>query len=86
MIYLMIFDHYELWPVIRRANKTRPCLNKRQKWSYVKPNRYVCVLYQITVLILLAGVEVILPNGLQEIVKGTTLSADDLPGRAVITS
>lgn len=44
------------------------------------------MLYQITVLILLAGVEVILPNGLQEIVKGTTLSADDLPGKAVITS
>ena len=40
----------------------------------------------ITVLILLADVEVILPNGLKEIVKGTTLlSADDLPAKAVIT-
>ena len=37
-------------------------------------------------LILLAGDEVILPDGLKEIVKGTTLlSADDLPAKAVIT-
>ena len=37
-------------------------------------------------LILLAGVEVILPNGLKEIVKGTILlSADDVPAKAVIT-
>ena len=41
--------------------------------------------YHITVLILLAGVEVILPNGLKEIAKGTMfLSADDRPGEAVI--
>ena len=40
----------------------------------------------ITVLILLAGVEVILPSGLKEIVKGTILlSAHDLPEKAVIT-
>ena len=40
----------------------------------------------ITVLILLADVEVILSNGLKEIVKGIILlSADDLPGKAVIT-
>ena len=41
----------------------------------------------ITVLILLADVEVILPNGLKEIVKGIILlSADNLlPGKAVIT-
>ena len=40
----------------------------------------------ITVLILLADVEVILSNGLKEIVKGIILlSADDHPGKAVIT-
>ena len=38
----------------------------------------------ITVLILLADVEVILPNGLKEI-GIILLSADDLPGKAVIT-
>ena len=37
-------------------------------------------------LILLAGDEVILPNGLKEIVKGTILfPADDVPAKAVIT-
>ena len=40
----------------------------------------------ITVLILLAGVEVILPNGLKETFKGTILlSADNIPAKAVIT-
>ena len=41
---------------------------------------------RITILILLTGVEVTLPRGLKEIVKGTILlSADDLPAKAVIS-